>query len=126
MKDVACHALPERDLSKPAEQQGMFRKFDVRRVDGSSQPGGKHFGCRYFVLDLNHDQHAPAAMRAYAAHCRATHPQLAAEIEREFAAADTSEFRAAIEQVMAAVERVHDAIDDCRAPRREQMNGGAK
>jgi hypothetical protein len=80
-------AFPERDLSKPAEQQGLFRKFDVRRVDGSDQPGGKHHGCRYYVLDLNHDQHAPAAMRAYAAVCRATHPHLAADIEAEFGAA---------------------------------------
>lgn len=78
--------FPERDQSKSAEQQGMFRKFEVRRVDGSDQPGGKHYGCRYFVLDLNHDPHAPPAMRAYAAACRATHPQLAADIEAEFGA----------------------------------------
>lgn len=80
-------AFPERDPSKPAEQQGLFRKFDVRRVDGSDQPGGKHHGCHYYVLDLNHDQHAPAAMRAYAAACRATHPHLADDIEAEFGAA---------------------------------------
>jgi hypothetical protein len=79
--------FPERDTSKPAEQQGIFRKFDVRRVDGSDKSGGKHYGCRYYVLDLTHDQHAPAAMRAYAAACRATHPQLAADIEAEFGAA---------------------------------------
>lgn len=77
----------ERDVSKPAEQQGLFRKFDVFRVDHSDQPGGKHYGCRYYVLDLTHDQHAPTAMRAYAAVCRATHPQLADDIEAEFGAA---------------------------------------
>lgn len=76
--------FPERDPSRPAEQQGLFRKFDVRRTDGSSEPGGKHHGCRYFVLDLTHDQHAPAAMRAYATACRATHPHLADDIEAEF------------------------------------------
>lgn len=81
---VSLPAFPERDQSKPAEQQGMFHKFDVRRTDGSSEPGGKHHGCRYFVLDLTHDQHAPAAMRAYAASCRATHPHLAADIDAEF------------------------------------------
>lgn len=75
-------AFPERDEQKPAWQQGLFRKFDVRRVDGSDQPGGRHHGCSYFLLDLSHDQHAPAAMRAYAAACRATHPQLADDIER--------------------------------------------
>lgn len=76
--------LPERDQAKPAEQQGLFRKFDVRRVDGSDAPGGKHHGCRYFVLDLDHDQHAPAAMAAYAKACRATHPVLSAEIDAEY------------------------------------------
>jgi hypothetical protein len=93
----ACRALfsaapvepvfPERDPSIPTEQQGLFRKFDVRRVDGSDRPGGKHEGCRYYVLDLDHDQHAPAAMRTYAAECKSTHPQLAADIEAEFGAA---------------------------------------
>jgi hypothetical protein len=83
-QESAERSFPERDESKPAEQQGMFRKFDVRRVDGSDQPEGKHYGCHYFVLDLNHDKHAPAAMRSYAASCAATHPELAADIVREF------------------------------------------
>lgn len=74
----------ERDQSKAAEQQGMFRKFSVQRVDGSDVVGGKHFGCRYFVLDMDHDAHAPAALRAYAKSCRATHPELAADLDREF------------------------------------------
>lgn len=79
--------LSDRDQNKPAEQQGLFRKFNVSRVDGSDVHGGKHYGCRYYVLDLTHDQHAPAAMRAYAAACRATHPKLAADIEAEFGSA---------------------------------------
>ncbi len=76
--------LPERDQSAPAEQQGLFRKFNVSRTDGSDVAGGKHFGCRYFVLDLTHDQHAPAAMRAYAKACAPTHPKLAADLAAEF------------------------------------------
>jgi hypothetical protein len=76
--------FPERDESKPAEQQGIFRKFEVRRVDGSDQPGGKHHGCRYFVLDMDHDAHAPAALRAYADSCANSHPQLAADLRTEF------------------------------------------
>ncbi|WP_197672302.1 hypothetical protein [Cupriavidus nantongensis] len=80
----ASPSLPERDTSKPAEQQGLFRKFDVRRTDGCDAPGGKHHGCRYFVLDLDHDAHAPAALRAYAASCAATHPQLSTDLVREF------------------------------------------
>ena len=77
-------AFPPRDLTKPAEQQGMFSKFHVERVDGSSAKGGKHHGCRYWVLDLDHDKHAPAAMRGYAEDCKETHPVLSAEIFAEF------------------------------------------
>lgn len=77
-------AFPPRDLTKPAEQQGMFSKFHVERVDGSSAKGGKHHGCRYWVLDLDHDKHAPAAMRGYAEDCKETHPILSAEIFAEF------------------------------------------
>lgn len=76
--------LPERDPSKPAEAQGMFRKFNVSRVDGSDAPGGKHSGCEYFVLDLDHDVHAPAALRAYAQACKDTHPTLSAELKAKF------------------------------------------
>ncbi len=74
----------KRDPGVPAEQQGVFRKFDVRRTDGSDQPGGKHHGCRYFVLDLDHDPHAAAAMAAYAEDCKATHPVLSAELSEEY------------------------------------------
>ena len=76
--------LPERDTTKPAEQQGMFRKFEVRRVDGSDEPGGKHHGCRYFVLDLDHDPHAAAAMASYGEACKETRPALSAEISAEY------------------------------------------
>lgn len=74
--------FPERDMSKPAEQQGMFRKFEVRRVDGSDQPGGKHHDCNYFVLDLDHDPHAATALEAYAFACGQSHPQLAADLHQ--------------------------------------------
>lgn len=85
-------SLPERDLSKPAEQQGLFRKFEVCRVDGSDGPGGKHEGCEYFVLDMDHDKHAPAALIAYASACADTHPQLSADLLARFAAhADSKE-----------------------------------
>lgn len=77
-------SFPPRDPALPSEQQGMFHKFEVRRVDGTDKIGGKHHGCRYFVLDLDHDAHAPAAMAAYGQSCLTTHPQLGAEINEEF------------------------------------------
>jgi hypothetical protein len=78
--------FPERDPSMPAEQQGVFRKFVVQRVDGSDLPGGKHHGCAYFVLDMDHDAHAPAALRAYADACRGTQPPQAADQRARFPA----------------------------------------
>jgi len=83
--------LPERDASIPAEQQGLFRKFDVRRVDGSDQPGGKHHGCTYFVLDLDHDPHARQALVAYAAACESTHPALSADLRTKWGAVPTTQ-----------------------------------
>lgn len=76
--------LPERDTSKPAEQQGLFRKFDVKRTDGSDGPGGKHEGCEYFVLDVNHDPHARAALAAYAKSVWSTHPALYADMRERY------------------------------------------
>lgn len=77
-----------RDSSKPAEQQGVFKKFEVLRMDGSHLPGRKHEGCNYFVLDLTCDPHAKAAMLAYAEACKETHPVLSAEIFEQFKAQD--------------------------------------
>lgn len=91
-RQVDPSILPERDESKPAESQGLFRKFEVRRVDGSDKPGGKHHGCRYFVLDLDHDQHADAAMAAYAQACKNTHPALSAELEAQYPSEHPTKF----------------------------------
>ncbi len=77
-------SLPERDTNKTAEQQGLFRKFVVRRTDGSDSPGGKHDGCEYFVLDVDHDKHAKTALAAYAASVEETHPQLAADMRGRY------------------------------------------
>lgn len=60
--------------------RGVYRKYEVKRTDGSSEPGGKHAKCAYFVLDLEHDEYAVPALRAYAKACRTTHPALAMDI----------------------------------------------
>ena len=59
---------------------GLYDKFTVTRNDGQSQPGAKHDGCAYFVLDLTHDPHAAAAVRAYADSCEADYPLLAKDL----------------------------------------------
>lgn len=60
--------------------RGLIEKFTVTRNDGKSDPGGKHDGCRYFVLDMDHDAHAVAALKAYAESCRDAYPKLAADL----------------------------------------------
>ena len=63
-----------------SKDRGIYEKFRVERRGGGSVPGGKHDGCFYFVLDVTHDPHAPAALRAYAESCADTHPALAADL----------------------------------------------
>ena len=75
--------------------RGLYNKFTVTRNDGSSDPGGKHFGCEYFVLDLTHDKHAAAALRAYAESCAAEYPLLAADLLAGIEARDTASRQAA-------------------------------
>jgi len=58
------------------EERGLYGKYFVRRTDGSSEPGGKHEHCEYFVLDLTHDPKAPAALAAYAQQCAEDYPLL--------------------------------------------------
>lgn len=76
--------LPERDPAKPNTEQGLYRKYDVRRTDGSDAPGGKHHGCDYFVLDATHDPHALTALSAYADAVEATHPELAVDMRHRY------------------------------------------
>lgn len=60
--------------------RGLHEKFHVSRTDGKSAPGEKHYGCQYFVLDLDHDPHARAALNAYKLSCQAEYPALAADL----------------------------------------------
>lgn len=82
MSDISdrCNDLPPRAVGVPDTGQGLFQKFEVRRTDGSSEPGGKHEGCEYFVLDTDHDTYAKVALAAYADACERTHPLLARDL----------------------------------------------
>ena len=68
-----------------ADNRGIHRKYTVTRTDGQDNPGMKHCACRYFVIDLDHDRHAKAALEAYAADCEGDRPQLAAELHEVLA-----------------------------------------
>ena len=61
---------------------GIYQKFTVMRTDGSSEPGGKHAECNYFVLDFVHDKYSTPAALAYAYACESEHPELAADLRR--------------------------------------------
>ena len=107
-------ALPERDTTKTAEQQGLFRKFEVHRVDGSDQIGGKHHGCRYYVLDVDHDPYAAAALGAYADACKESHPELARDLREKWGAADTIDnLRAQLAEAQRDSERLDWMTEQC-------------
>lgn len=59
---------------------GLYGKYQIERVDGTSAPGRKHHKCEYFVLDLTHDPHAIPAIKAYADSCRNCFPTLALDL----------------------------------------------
>ena len=64
----------------PDRTKGLYDKYRVTRTDGSSEPGGKHESCRYFVLDLNHDRFARPALIAYIRACAYEYPKLAQDL----------------------------------------------
>jgi hypothetical protein len=70
----------EQDDPKYDRSTGLYEKFRVERTNGSSGPGGKHEHCEYFVLDLTHDEHAYAALTAYATSCADDFPQLSNDL----------------------------------------------
>jgi hypothetical protein len=71
-------------------ERGLYGKYRVERTDGSSEPGRKHHNCWYFVLDVRHDKHAVAALKAYIESCRTEYPELAADLEKAIEHKDCS------------------------------------
>lgn len=61
--------------------RGLYEKFTIKRTDGRSEPGEKHDGCSYFVLDLDHDPYSVPALKAYADACRERFPALAKDLD---------------------------------------------
>ncbi len=85
---------------------GIYHKFNVERTDGTDQPGGKHHGCRYFVLDLDHDKCAKPAMAAYAEACESEYPALAADLRIE--AGETLTLRARLSEAEARAAKAEN------------------
>jgi hypothetical protein len=72
--------VAENQKKEHKRNTGIYRKYRVSRTDGSSRKGKKHYGCSYFVLDLNHDKFAKVALAAYAAACQSEYPALARDL----------------------------------------------
>lgn len=81
MGHYACDMHPEW-FGETDREKGLYEKFTVTRNDGSSAAGKKHHNCRYFVLDLDHDPHAVAALKAYAKSCKDSNPQLSKDLKK--------------------------------------------
>lgn len=64
--------------------KGLFTKYEVHRTDGSTNEGGKHHECEYFVLDMNHDRFAIAALKAYVEACEGDYPLLAKDLKNRY------------------------------------------
>lgn len=82
--------LPDPNPNLSLTEQGLVGKYRVQRVDGSDRPGGKHHGCRYFVLDMDHDPFAPTALGVYAAICEKQYPALAVDLRERLGAIPAS------------------------------------
>ncbi len=83
--DPTCMWIaPVAPRSEPVtrEQQGLIRKFNVTRTDGTDALGGKHYQCFYFVLDVDHDPFALPALTAYADACEDKLPALAVDLRK--------------------------------------------
>jgi hypothetical protein len=70
----------EREHHPGCGAEGLYAKYEVRRTDGSDQPGGRHHGCWYFVLDPAHDPDARTVLRQYAGLVAGERPRLAADL----------------------------------------------
>ena len=51
-----------------SKAHGLYEKYEVLRLDDDE---GKHYECRYFVLDPQHDPIARVALAAYEREARA-------------------------------------------------------
>lgn len=61
-----------------SEPDHVESRYYVKKINDTV---GKHDGCRYFVLDPQHDPHAVTGLRAYAEAVRSELPGLAADLD---------------------------------------------
>ena len=71
--------LPPVDPAKPMQEQGLVNKYTVTKNHGPSDPKAE-----YFVLRMDKDPHAKAAIAAYALSCKAEFPALAEDLVNRY------------------------------------------
>ncbi len=78
----SVHAALEAVRRSPQgeDHEGLYRKYEVRRVDGQSVDGQEFFVLR--VDPASEDSHAIAALEAYARSCWRDKPDLAQDLGR--------------------------------------------
>jgi len=72
----------EETMADQDQERGIYEKYIVKRGDGRSEPGQRHYGCNYFVLDLTHDRFARKALLQYAEDCKVLFPELSKDLYR--------------------------------------------
>jgi hypothetical protein len=73
--------MHNRDHSRPTTKQGLFRKYEVKRIDGRSD-GAEPVYLVLKLRGLTADNPDAAALKAYIEAVRASHPILAQDLER--------------------------------------------
>ena len=77
---IEDYVINAKEVNIGDKNRGIYKKFEVTRTDGKSAPGEKHENCRYFVIDLDHDQFAGPAIQAYANACKDEYPALSRDL----------------------------------------------
>jgi len=97
---IACHATNGSHPSTqemntmneasvdPDRQRGLYRKYELYRVDETDPTQRSLVFDPFFVLRYTRDPHARVALAAYATSCAHDYPQLAAELREALRKSD--------------------------------------
>jgi hypothetical protein len=76
--------IPEDREQLTKREMGIYDKYFVMRGDLQDMRGGRHFGCKHFVIDIIHDPFAKETLLRYAELCESEYPNLARDIRAMF------------------------------------------
>jgi hypothetical protein len=76
--------IPEDSERLTKREMGIYDKYFVMRGDLQDMRGGRHFGCKHFVIDISHDPFAKETLLRYAELCEKEYPNLARDLRAMF------------------------------------------